>query len=229
MEAAVELARLAVEDGTAEVVATPHVRDVLAMGILDELPDRVQALRDELDDRGIELELHVGGELDEVDVSRLAEDELELLAQGAAPDAPRGWLLYEPPWSTMGGEYLETAADLRGRGFGLVIAHPERSPLFRAPEGETALRLLRENGALTQITAGSLLGRHGESAWKAAHGWLAAGLVDLVASDAHGPRKPPSLTPARWEIARLTDEETALRLVDSGPRALLAHEGIPRV
>lgn len=222
MAEAVELAELAVADGTSDVVVTPHLRDVLVIGILDELTDRVQELRDELEDRGIGLELHVGGELDEIDAAELSDSQLEGLAQGACEGAPRGWLLYEPPWSERGADYLEGAAHLRGRGFGLVIAHPERSPLFRTPEGHTSLRMLRTAGALTQITAGSLLGRHGEGAWRAAKAWLAEGLVDLVASDAHGPRKPPTLTAARREIERLEDEETARRLVDEAPAALVA-------
>jgi protein-tyrosine phosphatase len=224
---AVELARLAAADGTSDVVATPHVRDVLAMGILSELPERVQELRDELADRGIDLQVQVGGELDEVDVSRLSEDELEMLAQGAGADAPRGWLLYEPPWSRRGAEYLECAGELRRQGFGLVIAHPERSPLFRNPEGETSLRLLREAGARTQITAGSLAGRHGEGAWNAARRWLAEGLVDLVASDAHGPGKAPGLRAARREIAERTDDESARRLVVEGPLAVLDGVAVP--
>jgi protein-tyrosine phosphatase len=42
LDDAVELARLAVADGTSVVTVTPHVRDLLALGILAEIPARVR-------------------------------------------------------------------------------------------------------------------------------------------------------------------------------------------
>lgn len=230
MADAVELVELAVADGTSQIVLTPHVRDVLAMRILHELPDRVQELRDELELRGIDVELHVGGELDEGDIERLSDAELDLLAQGPAGER---WLLYEPPFSPFGAGYIEGAERLRERGFGIVIAHPERSPFFRAPEGETALQLQRQAGDLVQITAGSILGRHGQDAWSFAKRWVSEGLVDLVSSDAHGRHKPPALSEAFEAISRFTGEDAARRLVDEAPRRLLSgadpeHLGTPR-
>ena len=41
----VTLARLAVADGTTLVTVTPHVRDLLARGIVGELPERVAEVR----------------------------------------------------------------------------------------------------------------------------------------------------------------------------------------
>src|SRR5918999_1313478 len=43
MAESVELARLAVADGTSVVTVTPHVRDLLRRRILDEIPARVEA------------------------------------------------------------------------------------------------------------------------------------------------------------------------------------------
>ena len=220
MADAIALARMAARDGTSRIVATPHVRDVVAagIGILDELPERVRELGDELAAHGIEMELRVGGETDDIDVAALSDEELQMVAQG--PEGER-WLLYEPPWYRSGADYLEGAPRLRERGFGLIIPHPERSPVFQAPEGETALRLLHDAGDLVQVTAGSLLGRHGERAFSLARRWLAEGLVDLVSSDAHSPAKAPALSGAFEAVAKLAGPEEARRLVDDGPRAIL--------
>src|SRR5829696_8648457 len=63
LDDAVELARLAVDDGTSVVTVTPHVRDLLSAGILGEVPARVREVQRALDAAGVPLELRTGAEL----------------------------------------------------------------------------------------------------------------------------------------------------------------------
>ena len=46
---------------------------------------------------------------------------------------------------------------------------------------------------MAQVNAQSLTGRHGDEALHAGHALVREGLIALVASDAHGPTRPPSL------------------------------------
>jgi protein-tyrosine phosphatase len=219
----VELLRLAANDATATVVATPHVRSDFVTDVSD-FPQRVDELRAAAAAAGIPVALLPGAELGHDMVGRLGQKELESLAQG--PPGAR-WLLLETPFEGMGDDFHAAADELRDRGFGVLIAHPERSAdasLF----GSRGLRREIGAGALAQVNAQSITGQHGPEARAAAFELIAAGLVSAVASDAHGETRPPLLGEAG---ARLVgggiDVDVARVLVRSGPQRLLAR-GIRR-
>jgi tyrosine-protein phosphatase YwqE len=69
----------------------------------------------------------------------------------------------------------ETVGELRARGFGTVLAHPERHP---SPDLRERLRELVGLGALIQLTAAFVA--DGSAEW-----FIAERLVHVVASDAH--------------------------------------------
>jgi tyrosine-protein phosphatase YwqE len=101
------------------------------------------------------------------------------------------------------------------------VAHPERSA-DASLDGAAGLRTEISAGSLAQLNALSLTGGHGEDACEAAWSLLADGLVALVASDAHGPSRPPALRVAHEALLEggLTPA-SAHSLVATGPRALL--------
>src|SRR5215213_10198765 len=123
LDDAVELARLAVADGTGVVTVTPHVRDLLAAGILAELPARVREVQDALDVAGVPLEVRRGAELAHDDVPALGDRELDAIAQGPPG---RRWVLIEAPLFGDAAGFLDATHELRERGFGTLIGHPER-------------------------------------------------------------------------------------------------------
>jgi protein-tyrosine phosphatase len=220
LDEAVELARLTVADGTALVTVTPHVRDLLRKGILAEVPARVHEVAAELRRAGVPLELRPGAELAHDDVALLGGRELEAIAQG-----PRGarWVLIEAP--LFGGDldgFLAGVAEVRERGFGTLIGHPERcAPLMEDPD---AIAAERRAGALLQVNGSSLLGRHGDAARAGGLELLRTGRADLIASDAHRPSRPPVLSGAvEAVIAAGMPRGDAEALVSAVPRALLRH------
>ena len=116
LDDAVALARLAVADGTGLVTVTPHVRDLLALGILGEVPARVREVQAALDAAGVPLELRTGAELAHDDVPAFDARMLDAIAQG--PRDAR-WVLIEAP--LFGGRAeefapvsLATSADAEG-------------------------------------------------------------------------------------------------------------------
>jgi protein-tyrosine phosphatase len=218
MEESLELARLAVRDGTRTVVATPHVREDFFTDV-HELPLRVRELNARLRLEGIPLDVIQGGEVGPNMVGRLDADALEQVAVG--PPGAR-WILLEPPFTSLGGA-LDAAAELRARGYTVVLAHPERS----AGVLTSGCRLLREElaaGTLAQISVSSLLGHHGTEVQVAAHHLIDSRLVHFLASDAHSAKRPPQL--GAGMDALLAQGRTfaeARRLVETGPRNLVAH------
>jgi protein-tyrosine phosphatase len=218
MEDSLELARLAVRDGTRTVVATPHVREDFFTDV-HELPLRVRELNARLRLEGIPLDVVQGGELGPNMVGTLDERGLEQVAVG--PPGAR-WILLEPPFTSLAGA-LDAAAELRARGYAVVLAHPERS----AGVLSCGAKLLREElaaGALAQISVSSLMGHHGPEVQAAACHLIDMRLAHFLASDAHSPSRPPQLGPGM--DALLANGRTfaeARRLVETGPRDLVAH------
>ena len=219
----VELLRRAAEDGTTAVVATPHVRGDFVTDVSD-LPERVRQLAIAAADEGIGVSLHTGGELGHEMVGRLTQPELELIAQG--PPAGR-WLLVEAPFHAIDDDFHSATDELRDRGFGVVIAHPERSA-DATFDGSAGLHRELAAGSLAQVNAQSIAGAHGPDARRAAYDLIADGRVSVVASDAHGPTRPPLLAEARRVLADDGFDVGLCRtLTVGGPRGLLAR-GIPR-
>jgi protein-tyrosine phosphatase len=223
LDASLELARAALAAGTIAVVATPHVRADLGPTDAREIAARVHELRTRLAERNVRLGVRCGGELGHEMAFSLDQEELDLLAQG--PPGAR-WLLVEAPFHGIGEAFHAATTELRARGFGVLVAHPERSA-DAVLDGAAGLRRELAAGSLAQLNALSLTGGHGEDARKAAWALLADGLVAVVASDAHGPSRPPALRLAHGALIEGGLAPVAANaLVDRGPKGLLAR-GIP--
>jgi protein-tyrosine phosphatase len=221
------LARAAAAEGTRTIVATPHVRFDLGTTDAVEIRQRVCELRARLAGSGPAVEVLCGGELGHDVVGSLGQDELELLAQG--PPGAR-WLLLEAPFEGIGAEFHVAAAELRHRGFGVLIAHPERSA-GAAVDAARGLRRELAAGSRTQMNAQSLTGQHGEDARAAAWRMIEDDLVAVIASDAHGPTRPPGLAAARRALleagvarpkADMLVMDAPWRLLSSGIRSSAA-------
>lgn len=214
MDEAIELARAAVADGTSDVVTTPHVNQADPAA----LPQLVEELSRALRREDVPLRVHRGGELHSDDVPGLGDADLEHLAVG--PAGAR-WVLLEAPLQGPADALEPAAAELRARGYGVVLAHPERSPGLHELGTEEVLHRECALGSGVQLNATSLLGHHGDEARESALELVRAGLASAVSSDAHRLERGPVLTPAFAELARTCGEEAARGLVDAGPRALL--------
>jgi protein-tyrosine phosphatase len=212
---ALELARLALADGTRRIVLTPHVRELE----LTELAARTEEVRARLTEAGVALDICRGGELSPDDLPSMTQAELELLAHGPPG---RRWVLIEAPLWAAEPDLHWAAAELRARGFELLIAHPERSTEVTPAEIAEQVRI----GARLQINASSLAGIHGPAAERTALSFARSGLPFVLASDAHSPARPPLLTRGAEALAAGgVPAETIRAAVDSGPARLLS-EGL---
>jgi protein-tyrosine phosphatase len=189
IDESLEMATLAAADGTGTIVVTPHVRTdfvtdiVLAADLFAELSDLIYQA-------GIQLELHRGGELGHDLVGRLSQIELQTIALGPAG---RRWLLIEAPFEGLHDDFRTATDELRARGFGVVIAHPERAAGLLAGDARELRRELAA-GSLLQVNHWSLSGAHGAEAEATAREFLDRGLIDVLASDAHPGWRRPTLS-----------------------------------
>lgn len=177
LEDAVGMARQADADGIDLVCATPHIRHDHDVAI-GEVESRVAELNAELARRGLDVRVRTGGEVAETALAGLDDDELRAVTLGGGGR----WILLEPAPGPLGESYYAAVVDLERRGFGAVVAHPER----HADSALTArLEELVERGALVQLTA-ALLTDPGAGPVMA--GLARRGLVHLLGSDAHSSR-----------------------------------------
>ncbi len=216
MEESIALAAAAVADGTGTVVVTPHVHPA-HITHPTEIHERTSELADQLRRARIPLSLEPGGELDVRMVARLAQHELESIAHG-----PRGsrWVLLEAPFDGLDERFTEAAAELRHRGFTALIAHPERSS--PTPEAGEILAAELARGSAVQLTASAFTAVPPSDG---ALRLLRSAPVAVIASDAHGPHRPPELRDAVAALARAGERDPA-SFAGSIPRALLTH-GLP--
>jgi protein-tyrosine phosphatase len=217
IEESVALAAAAAAEGTRTIVATPHIHPSYDTDV-STLPDRVREVAARLAAERIPIQVRCGAELAHSMVGRLSAVDLETIAHG--PQGRR-WLLLEAPLSGLSDAYTEAADELRERGFGVVVAHPERA-LSTGEAGWRAVEHELAAGSALQINAWSVAGLYGERKRTMALTFLRRARVAVIASDAHGSARMPALGLAMDALAgaRLGDPR---RFIDATPHALLAH------
>jgi protein-tyrosine phosphatase len=210
-------ARRLADEGVRETAVTPHIHPHWPLDVAT-IPERVNALQRAIDQRGIGVRLHAGGELHPDGLEPLSAAELELIALG--PPGAR-WILLEVPFAGVTDGFLAAAEELRDRGYGLVIAHPERAADLLAG-GLDRLRTQLQAGAVLQVNVCSLLGDHGLDVQEAAVALLRAGLAYAIASDGHpGSREHTLRLGFALALRAGASSIQAWRLTQANPRFLL--------
>src|SRR5262245_41389545 len=197
------MARLAVENGTSSIVATPHQLGSFSQNRGDEIRVLVSELQHRIDAAAIPLKVLPGGE------ARIERDLDQSIANGRVLTLGdhRRHVLIELPFEI----YLPLDPildDLSRQKLVAVRANPERNDgLLRQPE---LVASLVDAGCLTQLTAGSLCGTFGPESKELSEWLLEMGLVHFVASDGHGVRsRRPLLRRAHERVESLIDRQTA--------------------
>lgn len=197
LEAAMELLRMAWEDGTAQVVLTPHYRGRFRKNTPARLSEAFESLKARAQRELPELRLHLGSE---------AGWELELadkLDEGRVlPLGQTDCVLLEFDYGSPRGMILNGVMDISNRGYIPIVAHAERYDAFR--KNERLAREVLELGALLQLNADSVMGRHGWGIKHYCHGLLKKGMVHFIASDAHDSKQR---TPLLGECFRRVEKK----------------------
>jgi len=222
MPEALAMANAAAASGTATLVATPHID--WRWGVRPaEIATHAATLGGMLGREGIELDLRTGGEIAISRLPDLTSEELDTLRLGSGP-----YLLIECPLSLTSGHFDLLLQRICADGESIVLAHPERCPLFQQ-EPERLVRLVEE-GLLCSITAGSMRGDFGRRVRHFAIDLLREDLVHNVCSDAHDHlQRPPGITGAFAHLAgELPEIDRQVEwLTRLAPAAILAGEPLP--
>ena len=124
--ARIELARAAAAQGTTVLVATPHVTYDHLHNTSERILASVEKVNRALRKQRIDLMVLPGAEVALERAGELEDDELAALRLGGGP-----WLLVECPMFAGGMGVDGQLHALASRGNRIVLAHPERCPVFQ--------------------------------------------------------------------------------------------------
>ena len=219
------MARMAVDDGIATIVVTPHQLGAYGRNHADAIRDRTAQLQQLLGDRDIPLRVWPGADVRiEPDMARtLQSGEVLTLA-----DRRRHVLLELPHevYFPLG----RLLSQLDALGMTGVLSHPERN--LRILGNRHLLPPLVRAGCLLQVTAGSLVGAFGPRVRELAQWLVQQQLAHFVATDAHGAKsRRPLLRRAFDCVTRLAGTESAVELCCRRPALVAAGMAVtpPRV
>jgi protein-tyrosine phosphatase len=222
LEDSLDLARTAASAGLETLVATPHVSWRYVNGP-EVIRQGVDAVRSAIRAAHIQLDIRQGAEIAVPRLGDLSDDDLYRLRLGDGP-----WLMIESPLTRSVGDLESVLEALHRRGHWIVLAHPERSPLFhRDPQ---RLSALIARGMLCSITASSLVGAFGRDVRNFALALAREELVHNVTSDAHDAvRRPPVVRSDILAAAAYVPELSGRLewLTDEMPRAILEGDVLP--
>ncbi|MBM3934076.1 MAG: tyrosine protein phosphatase [SAR202 cluster bacterium] len=219
VEDTIAMARVAAENGTLEMLCTPHRKDITENFSVAYVQELVEKMNRELQAQNIGLKFLVGME-NHLDIDLPAE----FTAGRALRINGSRYALVELPFFGKANFIEDTLFKIQLQGITPVLAHPERLECFQ--QEPDLLAKFVESGMLSQVTAGSVVGHFGEKVKKITNNMLRCGLVHILSSDTHFPHGPrsPKLPPGRDAAALIVGEERARAMVVDTPRAVLRNE-----
>ena len=222
LETSLGLLRMAAENGTTDIIATPHVIDVSTTLTWDAIRHYVEALQKEADDRGIPIKIHPGAE------TELNWDLLELMQKDHSAFCLAGsrYCLMEMPSLMLPPHLEEMIYELQLLDIVPVLAHPERQmQLMEKPQ--MLLDLLRK-GCAAQSNGGSVTGVFGPRVKHNVKHLLQQNVIAFMGSDAHNLRhRNTDLKGAREKIIEHYGEGQATELFETRPQYILENKPLP--
>ena len=220
LEEAIEMARIATEDGIEYMVSTPHMFNGLSGNPKPtEILERVAALNEAINDpNGLKIlpgnEVHVSH-----DIAEHARNNRVMKINQL------NYMLVEFPQLTVPIGADELFYKLLIQGVRPILVHPERNGQIQA--SPSIVGRFVERGVYVQVTAMSVTGEFGPAAKQTADTLLRHNCVHFLATDAHRTKsRPPILSRGRDAAALVIGRERAVALVEENPRAVINGEGL---
>jgi protein-tyrosine phosphatase len=161
--------------GVTAILTTPHIRGTAGDAAVHDMH---KASFQKLLDAKPDMQLYLGGEV------RVTPDTRDIIDRPEFTSSEKSkYILLELEFERVPSYFSQLLFEYRLRGITPIVAHPERNVgVLKNPEH--ALEFVRQ-GALLQITTGSLIGELGETFRQCALKLFDCGLVSILASDAH--------------------------------------------
>ncbi|MCF8029080.1 MAG: hypothetical protein K9K81_11995 [Desulfobacteraceae bacterium] len=222
LEESVEMGRLYAEAGFSRVVATPHwVPGTAWMPGRDAVERGVVALNAVLAKKQIGVRVYAGMEI------AMDAGLGKLFVQGRLPGlAGSSYLLIEAPFQQMPAGWEQVFLKLKGKGCGVILAHPERCGQLAADPA--MFDAVVEAGVFLQVNYDSFLGGYGRQAADTAFYLAGRGYAHCLATDSHDTayRYPGRVQKAREAVEKAVGDEAADVMARVNPGRVLAGKGL---
>lgn len=215
LEMSLEMARMAVEDGTTIMACTPHIYPGLYMNDSVGIQAERDKLQKALDTFHIPLQLVVGAD------AHLVPELLDGLQSGRVPTLNGSrYFLLEPSHHVPPPQFESAVFQIVAAGYTPVVTHPER--LVWIEDHYSTFVRLAQRGVWMQVTAGAIVGKFGRRARYWSERLLNDGWVHIVASDAHTTSvRSPTMSDAHTLTEKLLGKEETRRIFIERPQAIL--------
>lgn len=219
LDAALAMARHAIEHGIRKAVVTPHITPGRYDNDIHSITKAFNTFTHAVKQNHLKLELAMAAEirLDPLILSMVETDTLPYLGELYGMKI----MLLELPHSQIPPGALETVRWLMKHNIRPVIAHPERNK--GVINDYKTIRPFVDAGCLLQITAASIQGSFGRPPKSIGKKLLKAGLVSIIASDAHNlASRPPEMEPGRRVAEKIVGEARSWEMVHDLPAVITA-------
>jgi len=183
-EESLKMARAAVDQGIHTIIATPHHKNGHFDNEKASILKQVDILRDLFAHEDIPLTLLAGQE------PRIYGEMVEDLEKGELLSLNETKYVHvEFPFRDVPHYASRLLFDIQVAGYVPVIVHPERNQELLEKPGK--LYHFVQKGALTQVTAASVVGKFGKNIQRFTNQLIEANLTHFIASDAHNTSTRP--------------------------------------
>lgn len=218
LEVAIAMCKMAAEDGTTHLVATPHCNYKY------EFDPRVNRAKiAEIQAAiGAKPQLLLGCDF------HLSYDNIQMLVENHTDFTINEtlYVLVEFGEFFIPDQIDRVFYDIECAGLIPILTHPERNPTFQSKPDLVHHYISR--GCLCQVTAKSFTGGFGSTPRRFAEKWLKNNWIHVFASDAHDLKyRPPILSECRQKVAEMQGEEAAVRLLEKNPEAIINGKPLP--
>lgn len=210
LEDSIAMAKQAISEGIHTIIATPHHKNGRYNNPKNSVLADLTRLNERIQQEQIPLtiipgqEVRIHGEL----IEGYQQDEILTLTGTSR------YLFVELPTNHIPRYTEQILFDIQMRDLVPIIVHPERNTALQ--EQPERLYHFVQNGALTQITAGSLTGKFGTKIKKFTNEIIEHNLTHFVASDAHNTKSRGfNMLDANQEINQNYGQHTLYTFMDN--------------
>lgn len=215
MKEAIEMAKIAYEEGIAKIIATPHYIEDNGYPSQHVISQIMEELQIAIKSEGIEVEIFRGSE------AYLTYNLPLLITNRKIPTINNTkYLLIELPMLNMPIYIDDVIYKLKLMNITPIIAHPERYRYVM--KNPNLLIKYIDMGALCQINSGSIIGKFGKDIMKTAKTLIYHDMVHFVASDGHSSSiREPRLKNAYKKVIDLYGKEKSEELFNLNPQKII--------
>jgi protein-tyrosine phosphatase len=177
LEDSIAMARQAVANDISTIIATPHHFNGIYTNHREEVVKKVEELQQELDKEHIQLKILPGQE------THIYAELINDIKKQKLLTINDKYMLVELPYNEVPRITTQMIYEIQLQGIIPIIPHPERNIKLR--KHPNLLYHMVKRGALSQVTAASIIGKLGKEVQKFSFQCIEHNLCHFISTDAH--------------------------------------------